>query len=49
MLLYMTMHFDLKEAEANNKGNVWIGAVLKGMKRSSPTALKIALRSVRGL
>uniref|UniRef100_A0A0R0J3C7 3-hydroxyisobutyryl-CoA hydrolase n=2 Tax=Glycine max TaxID=3847 RepID=A0A0R0J3C7_SOYBN len=35
------------EAEANNKGNVWIGAVLKGMKRSSPTALKIALRSVR--
>ncbi|KAJ1383122.1 Enoyl-CoA hydratase/isomerase, HIBYL-CoA-H type [Sesbania bispinosa] len=35
------------EAEANKEGNGWIGAVLKGMKRSSPTALKIALRSVR--
>ncbi|KAK7304988.1 hypothetical protein VNO77_42885 [Canavalia gladiata] len=35
------------EAEANKEGNGWIGAVLKGMKRPSPTALKIALRSVR--
>ncbi|CAL0324718.1 unnamed protein product [Lupinus luteus] len=35
------------EAEANKEGNEWIGAYLKGMKRSSPTALKIALRSVR--
>lgn len=43
----MTLCFDLKEAEANKEGNGWIGAFLKGMKRSSPTALKIALRSVR--
>ncbi|KAG4935653.1 hypothetical protein JHK85_050572 [Glycine max] len=35
------------EAEAYKEGNGWIDAVLKGMKRSSPTALKIALRSVR--
>nr|AFK44259.1 unknown [Lotus japonicus] len=35
------------ETEAQKEGNGWIGAVLKGMKRSSPTALKIALRSVR--
>lgn len=35
------------EVEANKEGNGWIGAVLKGMKRSSPTALKIAFRSVR--
>lgn len=49
MLLYITMRFDLKEAEAYKEGNGWIDAVLKGMKRSSPTALKIALRSVRGL
>lgn len=35
------------EVEAKKEGNEWIGAVLKGMKRSSPTALKIALRSVR--
>jgi len=41
------MRFDLKEAEAYKEGNGWIDAVLKGMKRSSPTALKIALRSVR--
>ena len=35
------------EAEANKEGNGWIGAVLKGMKRSSPTALHITLRSIR--
>ncbi|XP_061344067.1 3-hydroxyisobutyryl-CoA hydrolase-like protein 5 [Gastrolobium bilobum] len=35
------------EAEANKEGNGWIVAALKTMKRSSPTALKIALRSVR--
>ncbi|XP_027343580.1 3-hydroxyisobutyryl-CoA hydrolase-like protein 5 [Abrus precatorius] len=35
------------EAEANKEGNGWIGAALKGMKRASPTALKIALRSIR--
>ncbi|KAF7833496.1 3-hydroxyisobutyryl-CoA hydrolase-like protein 5 [Senna tora] len=35
------------EAEANKEGSGWIGAVLKGMKRSSPTALKITLRSIR--
>ncbi|KAJ7960650.1 3-hydroxyisobutyryl-CoA hydrolase-like protein [Quillaja saponaria] len=35
------------EAEAKKEGNGWIGAVLKGMKLSSPTSLKITLRSVR--
>ncbi|KAK7243119.1 hypothetical protein RIF29_37905 [Crotalaria pallida] len=35
------------ETEAGKEGNGWIGAFLKGMKRSSPTALKIVLRSVR--
>lgn len=39
--------FGVKEAESKKEGNGWIGPVLKGMKRSSPTALKIALRSVR--
>ncbi|QHO46844.1 hypothetical protein HN51_016314 [Arachis hypogaea] len=34
------------ESEANKKGNEWIATVLKGMKRTSPTALKIVLRSV---
>lgn len=35
------------EAEASKEGNGWIGAVLKGLKRSSPTGLKITLRSIR--
>lgn len=35
------------EAEACKEGNGWIGPVLKGLKRSSPTGLKITLRSVR--
>ncbi|KAK1567454.1 hypothetical protein Q3G72_012437 [Acer saccharum] len=35
------------EAEAGKEGNGWIGPVLKGLKRSSPTGLKITLRSVR--
>ncbi|KAL4275245.1 hypothetical protein AHAS_Ahas20G0087900 [Arachis hypogaea] len=35
------------EAEAQKEGNEWIATVLKGMKRTSPTALKIVLRSVR--
>ncbi|MED6157328.1 hypothetical protein PIB30_022148 [Stylosanthes scabra] len=35
------------EAEVNKEGNGWIATVLKGMKRTSPTALKIVLRSVR--
>ncbi|WVY92430.1 hypothetical protein V8G54_031518 [Vigna mungo] len=35
------------EVEADKEGNRWIGAVVKGMKRSSPTALRITLRSVR--
>lgn len=42
----MTMQCNLKEVEANKEGNRWIAAVVKGMKRSSPTALRIALRSV---
>ncbi|XP_048432845.1 3-hydroxyisobutyryl-CoA hydrolase-like protein 5 isoform X2 [Pyrus x bretschneideri] len=33
------------EAEANKEGNGWIGPVLKGLKRSSPTGLRITLRS----
>ncbi|XAR52806.1 3-hydroxyisobutyryl-CoA hydrolase [Bertholletia excelsa] len=35
------------EAESRKEGNAWIGAVLKGLKRSSPTGLKITLRSIR--
>lgn len=35
------------EAESLKEGNGWIGPVLKGLKRSSPTGLKITLRSVR--
>lgn len=35
------------EAEASKEGNGWIGAILKGMKRTSPTALKITLKSIR--
>ncbi|GAB4842870.1 hypothetical protein Ancab_012848 [Ancistrocladus abbreviatus] len=35
------------EAEACKEGNGWIGPVLKGLKRSSPTGLMITLRSVR--
>ncbi|KAH8515564.1 hypothetical protein H0E87_004142 [Populus deltoides] len=33
--------------EASKDGNGWIGAILKGLKRSSPTGLKITLRSIR--
>ncbi|XP_058208718.1 3-hydroxyisobutyryl-CoA hydrolase-like protein 5 [Rhododendron vialii] len=35
------------EMELGKEGNAWIGGVLKGLKRSSPTGLKIALRSIR--
>ncbi|KAJ7965065.1 3-hydroxyisobutyryl-CoA hydrolase-like protein [Quillaja saponaria] len=35
------------EAESKKEGNEWIGSVLKGLKRSSPTGLQITLRSVR--
>lgn len=35
------------EAEASKEGNGWIGAVLKGLKRSSPAGLQITLRSIR--
>nr|GMC72669.1 3-hydroxyisobutyryl-CoA hydrolase-like protein 5 [Ipomoea batatas] len=35
------------EVEASKEGNDWIRAVLKGLKRSSPTGLKITLRSIR--
>ncbi|KAK8948430.1 3-hydroxyisobutyryl-CoA hydrolase-like protein 5 [Platanthera zijinensis] len=35
------------EAEAWYDGNDWIWPVLKGFKRSSPTGLKITLRSIR--
>ncbi|KAA8526196.1 hypothetical protein F0562_008065 [Nyssa sinensis] len=35
------------EAEGSKEGNAWIGAVLKGLKRSSPTGLMITLRSIR--
>ncbi|XP_020099305.1 3-hydroxyisobutyryl-CoA hydrolase-like protein 5 [Ananas comosus] len=37
----------LFEAEASIEGNGWIAPVLKGLKRSSPTGLKIILRSIR--
>lgn len=35
------------EVEAGKEGNAWIGAVLKGLKRSSPISLKMTLRSIR--
>ncbi|KAG8055427.1 hypothetical protein GUJ93_ZPchr0001g31139 [Zizania palustris] len=35
------------ESEASIDGNQWIAPVLKGMRRSSPTALKMTLRSIR--
>ncbi|XP_069143557.1 3-hydroxyisobutyryl-CoA hydrolase-like protein 5 [Solanum lycopersicum] len=35
------------EAEGSRKGNDWILAVLKSLKKASPTALKITLRSIR--
>ncbi|KAL5731810.1 3-hydroxyisobutyryl-CoA hydrolase [Ranunculus cassubicifolius] len=34
------------ETESSNAGNEWIVAVLKGLKRSSPTGLKMTFRSV---
>ncbi|KAK4777448.1 hypothetical protein SAY87_017635 [Trapa incisa] len=34
------------EVEASKEGNGWIGPILKGLKRSSPTGLKITLRSI---
>lgn len=40
------MYCALQESEASKEGNGWIGALLKGLKRSSPTGLKITLRSV---
>jgi len=44
MILFVS---HVKEAESSKEGNGWLGPALKGLKRSSPTALKIALRSVR--
>ncbi|PIN25619.1 Enoyl-CoA hydratase [Handroanthus impetiginosus] len=35
------------EAEAGKEGNNWIVPLLQGLKRSSPTALKITLRTIR--
>ncbi|ONK69967.1 uncharacterized protein A4U43_C05F28820 [Asparagus officinalis] len=35
------------EDESRTEGNEWIIPVLKGLKRSSPTGLKITLRSIR--
>lgn len=35
------------EAASLKEGNGWIGPVLKGLKRSSPTGLKITLNSIR--
>ncbi|KAK4374014.1 hypothetical protein RND71_004691 [Anisodus tanguticus] len=35
------------EAEAGKEGNSWIMPVLKCLKRSSPTGLKVTLRSIR--
>ncbi|KAK1415712.1 hypothetical protein QVD17_31497 [Tagetes erecta] len=35
------------EAESKKEGNEWIVPVLKGLKRSSPTGLKITLKSIR--
>ncbi|KAL4361323.1 hypothetical protein GQ457_04G024280 [Hibiscus cannabinus] len=35
------------ETEASKEGNGWIGPILKGLKRSSPTGLKVTLKSIR--
>ncbi|XP_047341321.1 3-hydroxyisobutyryl-CoA hydrolase-like protein 5 [Impatiens glandulifera] len=35
------------ETEASKEGSEWIGSVVKGLKRASPTGLKITLRSIR--
>ncbi|KAL6553853.1 hypothetical protein OROMI_019526 [Orobanche minor] len=35
------------EAEASREGNEWIVPFVKGLKRSSPTALKVTLQSIR--
>ncbi|XP_022860365.1 3-hydroxyisobutyryl-CoA hydrolase-like protein 5 isoform X1 [Olea europaea var. sylvestris] len=35
------------EAEATQEGNDWMTATLQGLKRSSPTALKITFQSIR--
>jgi 3-hydroxyisobutyryl-CoA hydrolase len=35
-----------KESEVDTVGNQWIAPVLKGMRKSSPIAMKITLRSV---
>lgn len=35
------------EAEASKDGNGWINPVLEGLKRSSPSGLKITLKSIR--
>ncbi|KAI4341150.1 hypothetical protein MLD38_025909 [Melastoma candidum] len=35
------------EHESSKEGNGWIGPVVKGLKRASPTGLKITLRSIR--
>ncbi|KAF3443566.1 hypothetical protein FNV43_RR13253 [Rhamnella rubrinervis] len=37
----------VQELEASKEGNGWIGAVLKGLRRSSSTGLQITLRSIR--
>lgn len=44
--IYIRWYFTFQEAEAGKEGNGWIGPVLKGLKKSSPTGLKITLRSV---
>jgi hypothetical protein len=36
----------MQESEVSIDGNQWIAPVLKSMRRSSPTALKITLQSV---
>lgn len=40
------VYFCFQEAEASKEGNAWIVPLLKGLKRSSPTSLKITLHSV---
>ncbi|XP_030484315.2 3-hydroxyisobutyryl-CoA hydrolase-like protein 5 [Cannabis sativa] len=35
------------EVESKKEGNGWIGPVLKGLKRSSPTGLNVTLKSIR--
>lgn len=47
--MHLNLDHAMQETEATKEGNGWIRAILKGLKRSSPTGLQITLRSVMAL